>query len=267
MRLGLIHYNAPGATLEEFLDYVKGTGFGCVELQCTDVWPAGEEDPEARAAEVKELLDARGIKASALSAHNDFVVLRADEVEAQVERMKRVCELAKILGTDTLRTEGGSPKDSVPEGKWAEAIIGCLIPCKEFIEPMGIKLAVDNHGWVTNDGDLQLEVFGTVGSPNVGSNLDTMNYRWFGHDLATIDRYYKQLAPYVLHTHLKDGTGSRENYRGAALGDGEINLTCAIECLVDAGYPGVWCAEYEGPPPTGEGYAKCLAWMRENCPA
>lgn len=267
MRLGLIHYNAPGATVAEFLDYVKETGFGWVELQCTDVWPAGEEDPEARAVEVKELLDARGIMASALSAHNDFVVLRADEVAAQVERMKRVCELAKILGTDTLRTEGGSPKDSVPQNRWAEAIIGCLVPCKEFIEPMGIKLAVDNHGWVTNDGDLQLNVFETVGSPNVGSNLDTMNYRWFGHDLATIDRYYNQLAPYVLHTHLKDGTGSRENYRGAALGDGEINLAYAIECLVAAGYQGVWCAEYEGPPPTGQGYAKCLAWMGENCPA
>jgi sugar phosphate isomerase/epimerase len=266
VRLGLIHYNAPGATLAEFLDYAAGTGFGCVELQCTDVWPAGEEDPEARAAEAKALLDARGMKASALSAHNDFVVLEPAEVEAQVTRMKRVCDLAQILGTDVLRTEGGQPKDSVPEEKWAQAMAGCLSACREFIEPMGIKLAVDNHGWVTNDGDLQLRTFEMVASPNVGSNLDTMNYRWYGNDLETIDRYYREIAPYVFHTHLKDGTGSREQYKGAALGDGEIHLQYAIQCLVDAGYQGVWCAEYEGPPPTGEGYAKCLAWMKANCP-
>jgi sugar phosphate isomerase/epimerase len=266
VRYGLIHYNAPGKTVAEFLDYAKETGFDWVELQCTDVWAAGEEDPESRAAEVKALLDARGMKASALSAHNDFVVLGADEIKAEVERMKRVCELAQILGTDVLRTEGGQPKDSVPEAKWADAIIGCLVPCCEFIEPMGIKLAVDNHGWVTNDGDLQLKVFETVASPNVGSNLDTMNFRWFGNDLETIDRYYRQLASYVFHTHLKDGTGARENYKGAALGDGEIHLDLAVKCLVDAGYEGVWCAEYEGPPPTGEGYAKCLKWMRANCP-
>ncbi len=267
MRLGVIHYNAPGGTVAEFLDYAKETGFGWVELQCSDVWLAGEEDPEARAAEVRELLDVRGIKTSALAAQNDFVVLAPEEVKAQAERMRRVCKLARILGTDTLRTEGGQPKESVPEEKWADAIIGCLNACKEFIEPLGIKLAVDNHGWVTNDGDLQLKVFETVGSPNVGSNLDTMNYRWFGHDLPTINRYYKQLAPHVLHTHLKDGTGTRNDYRGAALGDGEINLAYAIQCLVDVGYQGVWCAEYEGPPPTGEGYAKCLAWMKANCPA
>lgn len=266
MKLGIIHYNAPGDTLEEFLRYAADTGFGYVELQIRDVWPPDDESPEKTAEDARRLLDSMGLKASALSAGNDFIVLDPEAVTAQVQRMKRICELAQILGTDVVRTEGGSPKDAVPEERHVEAMAGCLTCCREFIEPMGIKLAVDNHGWVTNDGDLQVELFKRVDSPNVGANLDTMNYRWRGHDLDTIAHYYEIVAPYTFHTHLKDGTGSQKEYVGAALGEGEINLAYAIECLQKVGYDGVWCAEYEGREDSAIGYRKCLEWMKANCP-
>jgi len=264
MKYGLIHYNAPGGTVEEFLDYAAGAGFGHVELQIGDVWTEGEAQPEGRAERVRAEVKARGLTVSALAAGNDFVVLEPEVVAAQVARMKRVCELARLLGTDVIRTEGGSPKDGVPEERWVEAMAGCLKRCLEFAEPMQLQLAVDNHGWVTNNGELQVELFQRVGSPWVGANLDTMNYRWFGHELETIDRYYEIVAPYTFHTHLKDGTGAREQYVGAALGEGEIHLALAVECLRQAGYDGVWCAEFEGRGDTGDGYRRCLAWMQGN---
>jgi len=266
-KIGVIHYNLPRFTLDGFVKYAKLAGFDYVELQSRDVWAPETANPEEEAKKVRKMCDDAGIKVSALAAQNDFVLLDETAIKAQVERMKRVCQLALILGTNVIRTEGGAAKDAVPKEKWVDAMAGCLSRCAPFIEKDDVKLAVDNHGYVTNDGDLQLKLFKKVGSKNVGSNLDTMNYRWYGNDLDTIDRYYKSIAPYVFHTHLKDGTGSRENYKGAALGDGEIHLQYAIECLLGAGYQGVWCAEYEGPPPTGEGYAKCLAWMKANCPA
>jgi len=264
MKLGVIHYNTPGDTLEEFLNFARDTGFGYVELQSADVWPQGTDNPEAEAEKVKRLLDRMGMKASALAAQNDFVVLDAEAVKRQVVRMRRICELAKILGCDVIRTEGGSKKDEVSESRWAEAIAGCLTPCREFIEPMGIRLAVDNHGWVTNDPQVQLEVFKRVNSPNVGANLDTMNYRWYGHALDQLRDIYARIAPHTFHTHLKDGTGSREHYAGAALGDGEIDLAWAVECLKKAGYTGVWCAEWEGRGDKAVGYAACLECMKKN---
>ena len=180
-------------------------------------------------------------------------------------RPRRAARAATGRRGDVIRTEGGWAKDEVPPEKYVEAISGCLRQCVPFIEPAGIRLAVDNHGLVTNDADLQVAIFEAVGSANVGANLDTMNYRWAGHDLAAIDRYYELIAPHVFHTHLKDGTGSRETYRGAALGEGEVHLDHAIACLRNVGYDGAWCAEYEGPETSqGVGYAKCCAWMREN---
>ena len=61
---------------------------------------------------------------------------------------------------------------------------------------------------------------------------------------------------------MKDGTGSRQDYKGAVLGEGEIHLDHAVKCLQDAGYDGAWTAEYEGPETEGGvGYEKCYRWM------
>ena len=264
-RIGVIHYNWPGFTFESFLEFAARTGFGYVELQSRDVWNDDTPDPEARAHEVAALLKKHGLKISALSANNDFIVPSGEERRAQTVRMKRVVGLASILGTNVLRAEGGWEKDSVPREKWFDSMVACFRMCAEWLDDVDAYLALDNHGTCTNDGDLQLRIFRAVGSPRLGANLDTMNYRWFGHDIATINRYYEILAPYTFHTHMKDGTGARDGYKGAELGAGEIDLHHAIKCLKDAGYEGCWTAEYEGPEAEeGVGYAKCCRWLKAN---
>jgi sugar phosphate isomerase/epimerase len=73
------------------------------------------------------------------------------------------------------------------------------------------------------------------------------------------------MAPYAKHTHIKDGFGSLAEYRGAALGEGEVDLHYALHCLKQAGYNGVYCAEYEGAEAAGGvGYAKCFRWLKEH---
>lgn len=266
MPYGMIHYNAPGDTFEEFIKYVADTGFDCVEVMIYDVWPRDTEFTEDLAHEAKAILDTHEVFASALTAANDFVQLEAAAIAEQVDRMQKVAQLAKILQTDILRTEGGQPKDEVPEDKWAEAIAGCLKACVPFCEDMGMKMAVDNHGVVSNDPKVLMAALSAVDHPLVGSNLDTMNFRWWGNAVEDLPQIYRDVAPYVKHTHMKDGTGVRREYVGAALGEGEIPLVGVVESLVEAGYDGVWCAEWEGKGDKGEGYAACLKWMKENCP-
>jgi len=267
MAFGLIHYNAPGDTFEEFVKYAADTGFDCIEVMITDVWPGDAEFDPDRAHEARAVLDKHGIFASALTAANDFVMLDAKAIAAQVERMQKVAQLAKILGTNILRTEGGRPKDEVPEEKWAEAIAGCLKAALPFCEDMDVKLAVDNHGLVTNNPVVLLKALDMTGSKYAGSNLDTMNLRWWGNPVESLPGIFRDLAPYVFHTHMKDGTGARPDYKGMVLGQGEIPLHDAIESLVGAGYKGVWCAEWEGRTDKAQGYADCLAWLKANCPA
>lgn len=265
MKIGVIHYNFPGYSFTDFLRYASETGYGYLEFFNTAMLLDPDEGtPEQKAESVRKEVESFGLKISALSANNDFIVLDEEVVKAQVERMGLVCKLANILGTSVIRTEGGSPKDSVPKERWIEAMAGCLTRCIEAAEKNDVYLAVDNHGHVTNDGDLQLELFQKVDSDRVGANMDTMNYRWAGHSLEKIAHFYEIIAPYTFHTHMKDGTGSLGEYRGEALGEGEIDLAYAAKCLKDAGFDGVWCAEYEGREGADIGYRKCCEWMKAN---
>ena len=203
-KLGLIHYNYASKSLDDFLKFTSETGFSYVELQIGDVWNSDVANPEENAEVVGAHVESYGLQVSALAAGNDFVVLDEETLQSQVARMERIAGLAKRLGCSVLRTEGGTAaKDAVPESRWVEAMAGCLTRCLEFAERDEVYLAVDNHGIVTNDGDLQVELFERVGSKYVGANMDTMNYRWAGHDLETVGRYYEIVAPYTLHTHLK----------------------------------------------------------------
>ena len=260
-KLGIIHYNFAGS-MDDFLAYCRKTGYKYVEIQIGSIWGEGAEN---NAEDLRKKIDSYDLKVSAVAAGNDFVVIDPKEVKTQVDRVERIASLAHTLGTSTLRMEGGSPKDSVPEPRWIEAMETCLKRCLEqFAERDEILLAVDNHGVVTNDGDLQLELIQRVDSALVGVCLDTMNYRWFGHDLDQVNRYYEILAPYTLHMHLKDGRGSRETYRGEALGEGEIHLKKAVRLLKDSGYNGVWTCEYEGRENDGIGQTKSYQWMVAN---
>jgi sugar phosphate isomerase/epimerase len=264
MAFGLIHYNTPGDTIEEFLDFLVEAGFGLAEIQVADVWPEGEANPEARAEYVAHYLRERDLTVSALTAGNNFCVETEAEITAQAERMKRVLDLADILGTKILRTDGGwpGPDDTRPGSYWVEPIVKCLERCLEFAAPRGFKFAIDNHGNVTNEWPVQLMIFDKLPSPAVGANLDTMNYRWWGQSVELLREIYVGIAPHVIHTHLKDGIGSRENYQGRVLGEGEIPLEFAVQCLKDTGYEGPWMAEYEVF--DGDKAAdcqRCLQWM------
>lgn len=267
---GLINYNLGGRSLEEVLDFASEAGFTHIEIGVRDVWndraSVSLDEGKRRAEQVRAKLDSVGMKVSAVAPGNDFLVKSAEEMEQQIQRLRNVIEICEILGSNVLRADGGWAKEGVPEEKWFDLMVDGFKRLSEITEPIGFKVALDNHGIVTNDADLQLRIFEAVGSPNLGANVDTMNYRWAGHDLDTIGRFYKIIAPHAFHVHLKDGRGSRDQYVGLALGEGEIDLKGAIDALVAAGYKGVWTVEYEGRTDPLEGYRKGLAWVKENVP-
>lgn len=215
---------------------------------------------------MKAQVENYGLKVSALASRNDFLQPNSDAVAVQVARMKSVAHLAQILCDEPiLRSEGGAPKDSVPQEQWGDALYECFSRCTDFADEMGVTLAIDNHGIVTNNGDLLIALLNRLNHPRIGSNLDTMNFRWANNSIEDCHRFYSELAPFVKHTHLKDGTGSFKEYRGEALGEGEIDLQHALQSLRAVHYSGVYLAEYEGEETeNGIGYGKCLEWMKRH---
>lgn len=265
-KIGVIHYNWPGYDLEGFAARAVEIGFEYCDLMLPDIWDDESTDGEKSAEKTRKLLDKHGLKVSAVGSANDFLQADPAVLDAQIERYKSVCRLVPILGTDVVRTEGGWNREGlVPQDQWDTMLVDAFKRCADFLEPLNVRIALDNHGDATNNGEWQVSLIERVGSDRLGVNLDTMNYRWFGHDLETVDRYYEILAPHAFHIHLKDGTGSRRTYQGKVLGEGEIHLSHAVKCLKEAGYDGAWTVEYEGGDREGAaGFAKCYEWMCQN---
>ena len=264
-KLGLVHYNFPGS-LEAFLDYAAETGFSYLEILAQDLWEKEMSYAEAveHTRSVKTMSDARSLRVSAVAAQNDFLVTSGEAMGFQMERLKKVSRLAEMVGTRLLRVDGGWSKEGVAKEQWMDLMIEGFSRCRQFIEDEDFQLALDNHGLVTNDADLQLTLFEAVGSKNMGANLDTMNYRWAGHSLEVVNGFYEKIAPYVLHVHMKDGRNCLSDYEGTALGEGEINLEWAVKCMKRVDYHGVWCVEYEGKADSRAGYRKGLEWLRQH---
>ena len=265
---GLIFYNLPDYDLERFASFASTSGFTCAEIAVRYIWDGGEVAvAETQARDLGRLLANCGMRLSALSAGNNFIQATDEDLQRQVERLKQVCLLARLAGTSMLRIDGGNPrKGGVTEQDYLESITRGLKAIRPFIESEGFVLALDNHGLVTNDADAQVRIFEEVGSKNVGANLDTMNYRWFGHPLETVQRFYRVIAPYVRHTHMKDGRGARPEYVGTALGEGELDLQAAVDALRAVNYGGPWVVEYEGRSDHEEGYRRGLRWLRAHVP-
>lgn len=255
-KIGVIHYNTGDNNLEEFLGWCKKNGVEYTELQRKDVW-----DEEIKIDYVKELLEKNGVKISQISCGNDFLQKTEEEFENQVKLVEKMCDIVKELGFNQLRIDGGWPKEGVEEKDYKKLIFEGIGRVVEIAEKKGVYLALDNHGTVTNDYELQLEIFEKIKSKYLGANLDTMNYRWYGYPVEKLLEIYKAIAPYTIHTHLKDGTGSRENYKGKVLGEGEIPVVEAINILKESSYKGVWCVEYEGQD-KNIGYERCFDFLK-----
>jgi sugar phosphate isomerase/epimerase len=270
-KIGVIHYNWPGFSFAEFLQYANQIGCTHVELMLSDITDqadlAGNLDAlKNAAAKVRAEVESYGLAVSAFGASNNFIQPDEAGIEREVERMRRACVLTKVLGEDTVvRSEGGfANADMDTDAQW-ESMRECFRRCIPFLEELNVSLAIDNHGLVTNEGDRLITMLNELNHPRLGSNLDTMNFRWLGNSVEDCDRFYRQLAPRVLHAHFKDGFNSRDDYQGAALGEGELHLQVALDALKDAGYAGVYTAEYEGPETEGGvGYRKCVEWLKQN---
>ena len=265
-KLGATHYNWPGYDLEGFAARASEIGYRYCELQIGDIWDGESKNGEETAANTRLLFDKYGLQVAAVAAGNDFLQAASVDLDAQIERYLYVCQIVPHTGTDLVRTDGGWNRNgNVPREHWDAMLLEAFKRCAEISEKLDVRIALDNHGLSTNDGEWQLSLIERVGSRRLGVNLDTMNYRWYGHDLERIDYFFEILAPHVFHTHLKDGRGIRRNYTGAALGEGEIHLDHAIKCLQEVRYEGVWTAEYEGKESVqGAGYEKCFQWMKAH---
>jgi sugar phosphate isomerase/epimerase len=253
-------------TFDQFLDATREMGAQCMELPANERFFQGTlsfEDPAA----VRAAIEQRGLSVYAVGGGNNFVQPAPEALQEQVAEVRRQIDLAVAMGCDVVRTFGGEPRPEIAESEYPDRLIEGYRIVAPYAEDKGIYLAMENHGSITNYADIELRILDAVGSDRMRLTVDTSNFRWFGHDLETIADYYRRIAPYVIHTHLKDGSAERGkmgDYIALALGEGEIDLPLMLELLRENGYDRALCIEYEGAEDARIGLAKGVAYLKEH---
>ncbi|MCM8832821.1 MAG: sugar phosphate isomerase/epimerase [Candidatus Omnitrophica bacterium] len=248
-KIGVIAYNFSFKSIEDIFKWCKENFVEYVEISINDL------------EEAKKLIKKYNVNVSQVSAGNDFVQKTKEDLLNQVKKIGELCKNIKEIDCNLIRIDGGWPKEEVDSKNYKNLIIEGIKRSVEIAEKENVYLALDNHGLLTNDYEFQLEIFNKINSKFLGANLDTMNYRWYGYPVEKLIEIYKLIAPYALHTHIKDGVGSKENYVGKVLGQGEVPIVDAIKILKDNNYKGVLCIEYEGKDKE-IGYKKCVEFLK-----
>lgn len=263
--IGVVLDCFPGS-LKERLSLAEKLGLKGVQVYGIE----GEISPEmtvsARAEFKKELAD-RGLTLSAVCGDLGHGFFDPEHNKENIERSKRILELAKELGTDVVTTHiGVVPKD--PSHPRYGIMQDACSQLAEYANQLGSHFAIETG---PEPADVLRKFLDTLPSDGVGVNLDPANlHMCFNCDAAEAVRILK---PYIVHTHAKDGVYKKfcdseimygilplpadyqeEDYcEEVPLGQGGVNWKEYLSALDGIGYRGFLTIEREtGDDPAGD---------------
>lgn len=242
------------------IEKAKDMGFDAIEFVEFN-GPDGET-PIEYAKKLRAEADRVGIEISNFAVGADFLNGSEGDLEAEVSRLKRMVDVAEILGCPTLRHDvTGGPAHRTYQGydtylgRLAE---GCRMVA-EYAAERGIRTMTENHGYFSQDSMRVEKLINTVANDNFGQLVDIGNFLCADDDPVTA---VGRCAPYAFYVHIKDfivksgqGPDPGEGFflsrggnflRGTIIGHGDVPVVQCLRALKRTGYDGWLAIEFEG---------------------
>ncbi|WP_243641302.1 sugar phosphate isomerase/epimerase family protein [Xylanivirga thermophila] len=262
MKIGVSAYSYSQCDMDaiQIVHKAKEMEFDYIEFSGLPKLPENT-DPVEYAKKIKQECDKVGLTIVNYAVGADLL---NNDLDQEVERLKREVDVAKELGSPCMRhdaTWGFANMEDGPKGfdNALPVLIKGYRAVTEYAEQLGIKTTIENHGFFCQDSERVEKLILGVGHPNFGLLLDVGNFLCVDEDPV---KAVGRLLPYVFHAHAKDfhiksgmvvspGDGwfrSRGgNYlRGSIIGHGNAPVFQCIGLLKRAGYDGVLSIEFEG---------------------
>jgi sugar phosphate isomerase/epimerase len=278
MKLGLLTAAFPTLTLDEVADWAAANGFERLEVAC---WPAGEGAArryagvchidvdrldEARAREIVDGLERRGIAISALAYYPNPLTPDRAAREASHAHLRKVIEAAATLGVRTVGTFAGNDKDRPLPDNLA-AFREVWPPLVEHAARHGVRIAIENcpmifsyDEWpggnnLAHSPAVWREMFAAIPDEHLGLNLDPSHLVWLQIDA---ERVVHEFAERIFHVHGKDLEVRRDGLHAHGVmslgigwqvprlcGLGQVDWGRFVGALYAVGYDDVISVEHE----------------------
>jgi sugar phosphate isomerase/epimerase len=219
----------PTMTLFDFIDTAAWGPLDAVEL--TSYYFA--ETTDAYLDKIKARCQQHGLAVSGVPVGNNFCLKDDAKRKAEVQKVKDWTERAARLGATTVRIFAGNLEkgDTLEEAQ--KRVVDAMNECCEHADKLGIYLALENHGGITDTAEHLLELVKPVKSKALGVNVDTGNFH-------TPDPYadIAKIAPYGVVSQIKSEAFPNNKKEPA-------DLARVIKIFRDTNFHGYVALEYE----------------------
>ncbi len=261
MQIGAVSLGFSGTTLPQVFEAIAEMGGTCVEVNsCTEEHHGIALTPET-VPQIKQWADDYGLTIGSFSGYGDFTKTDANSLDAEVERLLATCRIAATMGVPVVRAVVGDSDAHFADLR--SQVVSAFQQCAVQVERLGVKLGIENHGHLVNDGSLLASLVEEVDHPNVGLTLDTGNFAWAGHDAAQVQEDFEAVLPHVVNLHIKDGIWKDGHFPFVPAGDGELAICDVIRRLHQVGYQEMVYSEYEGTGDFHDGTRRSIAFLRQ----
>jgi len=236
--------------LDEALGVIAAAGYKKVDL--LGRMPHFSIDPaELSVDQIESAARRHGVEIANIGAYFGQALSKESspqEIDAEIEAALRGIEIARRLGSRSIRVQPGAKRDH----ETAYALVPFFKEVAKAAEPHGINIGIETHGGITSDAPAMADLAQKVGFENFGVIYDPCNLVGGGVDYKAA---YEAFWQCVVHVHLKDGRHVDGTWQRVMFGDGEIDMDWILRRLEADGYPNDIALEYEvniiEPPETG----------------
>ncbi len=239
MQLGFSAWAMATLPVEQQIALVRAAGYRGIELVSGpgSSLDALRLDAEGR-RRIRRLLDAAGLALPSIAGHGNLL---------EPDPQRRALQLARVQAAIDLAADLAGPEGppcvvtmaySKPEryGQERERIAHGFRQLAAYAASRGVVVALEPHVGQAFDRPERVHwLLEQVASPHFRLNLDNSHFEVMGYDL---DAYIPLLAPYAVHTHLKDQRGIAPAYEFLVPGEGEFDYARYLAAMDRAGYRG-----------------------------
>jgi len=236
----------PAWTFDEILSFAVENNYDGIEirgiLKQMDLPACPEFSTKESIAVSKQKLADKNLKVVNLGASTGLHHTAAAERQKNLDEGRRFIDLAQQLNCPNIRVFPNELPSDDTRNTIRDLIIKGLQELGDHAKGTGVTVLMETHGTVVKADELKL-IMDSAAHPQVGLVWDPINmWSVTKEDPAFM---YKQLKPYIRHTHIKDAkiAGDKLNY--VLLGKGDTPVLQAMDILYKDKYKGYYSFEWE----------------------
>jgi sugar phosphate isomerase/epimerase len=244
VKLAFSAWAMPRRPVAEQIAIVRDCGYAAIELVSSangalDALAATAADRRA----IRQQLDAAGLDLPSIAGHGNMLDPDPEQRSANMARVRAGIDLAADLagpsGPPCLVAMGyGQPDRYVEQRGQLADLFGELA---RHGAARGVVVALEPHvGQAIDLPERVAWLVEAVGSPHFRLNFDNSHFEVMGR---SIESYVPLLAPYAVHTHLKDQAGRSPEHQFLVPGEGEFNYPRFLRAIERVGYRGAITVE------------------------